>query len=45
MRLDRVQELVPAARGEHLVRLPGGRELKLTRLYREKLERLLGDRL
>jgi two-component system, LytTR family, response regulator len=45
VRLDRVQELVPAARGEHHVRLPGGRELKLTRLYREKLERLLGDRL
>ena len=43
--LDRVQELVPATRGEHLVRLTGGRELKLTRLYREKLERLLGDRL
>jgi two-component system LytT family response regulator len=45
VRLDRVQELVPAARGEHIVRLLGGRELKLTRLYREKLERLLGDRL
>lgn len=43
--LDRVQELVPATRGEHVVRLVGGRELKLTRFYREKLERLLGDRL
>ena len=45
VRLDRVQELVPSARGEHLVRMPDGRELKLTRLYRERLERLLGDRL
>ncbi len=45
VRLDGVAELVPVARGEHLVRLAGGRELKLTRLYREKLERLLGDRL
>jgi two-component system, LytTR family, response regulator len=45
VQLDRVQELVPAARGEHIVRLAGGRELKLTRIYREKLERLLGDRL
>lgn len=45
VQLDRVAELVPAARGEHVVRLTGGRELKLTRLYREKLERLLGDRL
>ena len=43
--LERVQELVPAARGEHFVRLTGGRELKLTRSYREKLEALLGDRL
>jgi two-component system, LytTR family, response regulator len=45
VRLDRVQELLPTTRGEHLVRLHGGRELKLTRLYREKLESLLGDRL
>jgi two-component system, LytTR family, response regulator len=45
VRLDGVQELLPATRGEHLVRLAGGRELKLTRLYRERLERLLGDRL
>lgn len=45
VRLDRVQELLPADRGEHIVRLHGGRELKLTRLYREKLEASLGDRL
>jgi two-component system LytT family response regulator len=43
--LERVQELVPAARGEHFVRLTGGRELKLTRSYRENLEALLGERL
>jgi len=43
--LDRVRELLPADRGEHLVRLDSGRELKLTRTYREKLEALLGDRL
>ncbi len=43
--LERVQELMPVARGEHFVRLTNGRELKLTRSYREKLERLLGDRL
>jgi two-component system LytT family response regulator len=43
--LDRVKDLEPASRGEHLVRLTTGRELKLTRIYREKLEILLGDRL
>ena len=43
--LDRIKELEPAARGEHLVRLVTGRELKLTRGYRQKLEALLGDRL
>lgn len=43
--LDRVKHLEPASRGEHLVRLTTGRELKLTRIYREKLELLLGDRL
>jgi two-component system LytT family response regulator len=43
--LDRVQELMPAARGEYTVRLAGGQELKLTRGYRERLEALLGDRL
>jgi two-component system LytT family response regulator len=43
--LDRVREVLPASRGEHIVRLAGGRELKLTRRYREKLEKLLGDRL
>jgi two-component system, LytTR family, response regulator len=45
VQLERVLDLVPVSRGEHVVRLAGGRELKLTRFYREKLERLLGDRL
>ncbi len=45
VRLDRVLELVPASRGEHVVRLAGGRELRLTRSYRERLEARLGDRL
>ncbi len=43
--LDRVKDLEPASRGELLVRLNTGRELKLTRMYRERLERLLGERL
>jgi len=43
--LERVQQLLPAARGEHFVCLGEGVELKLTRSYREKLESLLGDRL
>lgn len=43
--LDRIKELEPATRGEHLVHLVTGRELKLTRGYRQKLENLLGDRL
>ena len=43
--LDRIQELVPLARGEYQVRLCGGAALKLTRIYREKLEQRLGDRL
>jgi two-component system LytT family response regulator len=43
--LDRVQELLPLSRGEHRVRLTDGRELKLTRTFRAKLEALLGDRL
>jgi two-component system, LytTR family, response regulator len=43
--VDRVRELVPIARGEHLVSLVSGRELKLTRGYRGKLEALLGDKL
>ncbi len=43
--LDRIHELVPMTRGEFLVRLTCGREIKLTRTYREQLEALLGDRL
>jgi two-component system LytT family response regulator len=42
--LDRIQEMEPVARGEYLVRLVNGRELKLTRGYREKLEAAMGDR-
>ncbi len=43
--LDRIKELEPISRGEHIVRLANGRELKLTRGYRERLETMLGDRL
>lgn len=43
--LDRIKDLEPAARGEHVVHLLTDRELKLTRGYRQKLEALLGDRL
>lgn len=43
--LDRIEELTPESRGEYLVRLAGGIEVKLTRAYRDKLEGVLGDRL
>ena len=43
--LDRIEELTPESRGEYLIRLAGGVEVKLTRGYREKLEGILGDRL
>jgi two-component system LytT family response regulator len=43
--LDRVEELEPETRGEYLIRLTGGVEVKLTRNYRDRLESLLGDRL
>jgi two-component system, LytTR family, response regulator len=43
--LDRVVELKPISRGEFMIRLLSGSEMKLTRTYREKLEKLLGDRL
>jgi two-component system LytT family response regulator len=43
--LDRIRELRPAARGEFLIRLECGQEVKLTRGYRERLEEMLGDRL
>jgi two-component system, LytTR family, response regulator len=42
--LDRIHELEPVTRGEYLVRLTTGKELKLTRGYREKLEAAMGDR-
>lgn len=45
VQLDRIRDLVPAARGEYRVRLTTGPELKLTRGYREKLESRLADRL
>jgi hypothetical protein len=41
--LDRAKELIPIARGEHLVCLTGGRELKVTRGYQEKVGALLCD--
>lgn len=43
--LDRVRELRPAARGERLLRLTTGRELKLTRPHRHRLEARLRARL
>jgi len=43
--LDRVRELEPCPRGEFLIRLYDGQELKLTRTYRQHLESLLGDKL
>jgi two-component system LytT family response regulator len=43
--LDRIEELEPESRGEYLIRLAGGTEVKLTRSYRERLEGRLGDRL
>ncbi len=43
--LDRIRELRPASRGEYLIHLAGGHQVKLTRTYRERLETRLGDRL
>lgn len=43
--LERVDDLCPLCRGEYLVRLTDGREIKLTRTYRAELEARLGDRL
>lgn len=43
--LDRIRELLPAARGEFLIRLDCGQEVKLTRGYRTRLEESLGDQL
>ena len=43
--LDRVEELRPLTRGEFLVRLTDGQDVKLTRTYRDRLETMLGDRL
>ncbi|MFH1143525.1 MAG: LytTR family DNA-binding domain-containing protein, partial [Candidatus Eisenbacteria bacterium] len=43
--LDQIRDLVPVARGDYLVRLVTGAEVKLTRTYRAQLETLLGDRL
>jgi two-component system LytT family response regulator len=41
--LDRVAELVPCSRGEFMIRLTGGDEVKLTRTYRQDLESRLGQ--
>jgi two-component system, LytTR family, response regulator len=45
VQVDRIRELRPLGRGEFAVCLAGGRELKLTRRHRERLEHLLGGRL
>ena len=41
--LDHVSELRPCSRGEYMVRLQGGDEVKLTRTYRKDLESRLGQ--
>jgi two-component system LytT family response regulator len=43
--LDRVRELRPLFKGDHAVRLHDGTQLKLSRHYKESLERILGRQL
>lgn len=43
--LDLISDLVPCSRGEYMVRLVGGGEVKLTRTYRGQLEARLGQSL
>jgi two-component system, LytTR family, response regulator len=43
--LDRVRELRPLFKGDHTVRLHDGTQLKLSRHFKESLERLLGREL
>ncbi|HUD73384.1 MAG TPA: LytTR family DNA-binding domain-containing protein [Dongiaceae bacterium] len=40
--IDRIRDLRPWFTGEYIVRLQGGRELTLTRRYRDNLRRLIG---
>jgi len=41
--VDRVERLRPHMNGEYFLTLAGGQELKLSRSYRESLERLMAD--
>jgi two-component system LytT family response regulator len=41
--IDRIKELRPDTRGDHKVILTDGKEVKLTRTYRDRIESLLGD--
>lgn len=43
--LERIVELTPIRRGEYLVRLDSGHEVKLTRSYRSRLAGFFGNRL
>jgi len=42
--IHRVRRLKPHTNGEYFLTLEGGHELKLSRSYRDRLERILGDR-
>jgi two-component system LytT family response regulator len=41
--VDRVKEIQPFFRGEHIVTLKDGKKLKMSRSYRDKLEAILGQ--
>lgn len=41
--VDRVKEIQPFFKGEHIVTLKDGKKLKMSRSYRDKLEALLGQ--
>jgi two-component system LytT family response regulator len=43
--IERIQELQPAFHGDYAVTLHGGKELALSRSFREKLEEALGHSL
>ncbi len=42
--IHRIRRLKPHTNGEYFLTLEGGHELKLSRSYRDRLERILGDR-
>lgn len=42
--IRRIRRLKPHTNGEYFLTLEGGHELKLSRSYRDRLERILGDR-